>query len=301
MKIFVTGGTGFVGSRLVPFLVESGHSVRLLVRPGEGGASRLPGVDTVEGDPMEPGPWWKGVEECDAAVNLAGASIFTRWTERSKALIRESRIQTTRNLVDAVRGRQAFTLVSTSAVGIYGDAGERELDEAVPAGTDFLARLAADWEAEALRARSTGVRVVLTRFAIVFAEGGGALPQLGRLARLGLGGPLGSGRQWFSWIHREDLVRAILFALENPVLEGPVNLCAPQPVRQRDLARTLGRIVHRPALLWTPAFLLRLVLGEFGGTLLASQKMVPRVLLGAGFSFQYDELSSALRSILSAR
>ncbi|MBI5441768.1 MAG: TIGR01777 family protein [Deltaproteobacteria bacterium] len=298
MRVLVTGGTGFVGSALLPYLVEQGHTVRLLVRPVERKRPALQGVEIVEGHPMQEGPWWKALDGCEAAVNLAGAPIFRRWNPRAKALIRDSRIATTRNLVNALKGRRGFTLVSTSAVGIYGNAGERELDESAPAGTDFLARLAADWEAEALKARSEGVRVVVTRFAIVLGQGGGALEKLALATRLFLGGPIASGRQWFSWIHREDLVRAVLFALESPGLEGPVNLSAPNPVRQAELARTLGKVLQRPALLWAPALAVRLVLGEFADTVLFSQRMVPRRLREAGFAFRYPELEQALRDIL---
>jgi uncharacterized protein len=298
MRVFVTGGTGFVGSRLVPFLIENGHTVRLLTRPGEPRTSLPAAVEAVEGDPLRPGPWWEALRDCDAAVNMAGAPIFRRWNERSKALMRESRIATTRNLVDALRGRRGFTLVSTSAVGIYGDAGEAELPETAPHGLDFLARLAADWEREAQRARSEGVRVVLARFAIVLGPAGGALEQLALATRCFVGGPIGSGRQWVSWIHREDLVRALLLALQRSELEGPVNLSAPEPVRQADLARALGRVLRRPALLRAPASAVRLVLGEFADTVLFSQRMVPRKLHEAGFSFLHPRLEPALRDIL---
>ena len=299
MKILVTGGTGFVGSRLVPFLLEQGHTVRLLIRPAERNVPLPAGAEVIEGDPMRPGPWWRATEECDAAFNMAGASVFGRWNPALKALLRESRLATTRNLVNSIPAGKGFTLVSTSAVGIYGDAGERECDENAPLGQDFLARLAQDWEAEALRAREKGARVAVARFAVVFALGGGALEQLLKVTKNFLGGPVGSGRQWVSWIHREDLVRALLFLMESPGLEGVFNLSAPNPVRQIDAARTLGRVLGRPAFMPAPAFAVRLALGEFAETLLFSQRMVPRRLVDAGFSFHFPHLEEALRNILA--
>jgi len=298
VRIFVTGGTGFVGTRLVPFLAEAGHSVVVLRRPGEPDPGLPAGVESVAGDPMARGPWWEPVEGCDAAVNLAGAPVFQRWDARTKALIRESRLATTRNLVAYIPKGRPFPLVSASGIGIYGDAGEAELDESSPLGKDFLASVATEWEGEAQRGQSRGARVTLARFGIVLGRGGGALQQMAKATRWFAGGPLGSGRQWTAWVHREDVVRGIAFLLGNEAAEGPHNFCAPEPARQIQLARTLGRVLRRPALARVPALALRLVLGEFAGVALGSQRAHPRKLLEAGFDFRFPELESALREIL---
>ena len=280
-------------------LRSRGHRVVLLVRPGRTGTP--PECDeVVEGDPACWGPWWKEVRRCDAAVNLAGEPIHGRWTPDKKARIRDSRVLTTRNLVDAVPLDRPFTLFSASAVGVYGDAGERELAETAPPGRDFLARVATEWEKEALRARERGVRVVIGRFGVVLGPGG-ALSRMEELARRGLAGPLGSGRQWVSWIHREDAVRAVRFLLERDDLEGVFNLAAPEPVRQAEFVRTAAQLAGRPTGAPVPAFAVRLALGEAAGVVLSSQRMVPRRLLEAGFGFRFPELRPALEEALSAK
>ncbi len=299
MKIFVTGGTGFVGARLVPFLADEGHAVVVLRRPGESAPEFPAGVESVEGDPMSRGRWWEPVEGCDGAVNLAGAPIFQRWNTRTKALIRESRLATTRNLVAYIPKNRPFALVSASGIGAYGDAGETELDESSPLGTDFLASVAGEWEGESLRAESRGARVTLARFGIILGRGGGALQQMAKATRWLAGGALGSGQQWMAWVHREDVARGIAFLLENAETRGPYNFCAPEPARQIEVARTLGRVLRRPTLAKVPAFALRLVLGEFAGVALGSQRARPSRLLEAGFPFAFPDLEAALRDILS--
>jgi len=300
MRVFVTGGTGFVGARLIPCLLEGGHEVVLLVRPLEAGRA-VPGggrVRVVVGESTRAGPWWEAMGECEAAVNLAGYPVFGRWTPRVKGLLRESRLETTRNLVRALPGGGPFTLVSASGIGIFGDAGERELDESSPPGRDFLSRLATEWEAEGFGAREKGARVATTRFGIVLGHDGGALAQFVKNARWFLNGPLGSGRQWMPWIHREDVVRGILFLLEGAGLEGPFNFVSPHPVRQIEFARALGRILRRPAVVPTPALALRLALGEFGRVSLFSQKARPKKLQEAGFTFRFPDLEAALGEAL---
>jgi len=295
MKIFITGGTGFAGKTLARALVRTGHEVSILTRSGKGESS---GVSWIEGDPAQKGKWQEAVKEHGVVINLAGASIFSRWTEEAKRMIRDSRILTTRHLVEAMDGGKGKTFFSTSAIGYYGFHGDENLTEDSPPGGDFLALLAKDWEAEAKEAEKKGCRVVLTRFGIVLGEKGGALGQMIPLFNKYIGGPLGSGKQWFSWIHIEDLSRAFLFLLEHPEISGPVNFTAPNPVRNKEMAQWLGRILGRPAFLPAPGFMLRLVLGEFGSILLEGQRVLPQKLVQAGFQFSYPEIDRALRQVI---
>jgi hypothetical protein len=296
MKILMTGGTGFVGTYLSDRFREAGHTVTILVRPGEKAKSNKPGVSLLEVDPTKQGPWQNTIPEHGAVVNLAGASIFTRWTGEQKKAILESRIGTTRHLVEGMSA--AAVLFSTSAVGYYGFHGDEELTEESPSGDDFLAEVSKAWEAEALKARGKGARVVITRFGIVLGGAGGALGQMIPLFRKFVGGPIGNGRQWFSWVHFRDLCEAFIFLLDRKEISGPVNLTSPMPVRNSDLARALGRVLHRPSFLPAPAFMVRLVLGEFGSVILKGQRVLPRRLLDAGFVFRYPEIDKALASIV---
>jgi uncharacterized protein len=191
-----------------------------------------------------------------------------------------------------------ITFFSTSAVGYYGFHEDEALTENSPSGNDFLAKLAYDWEQEALRAEDKGARVVITRFGIVLGKNGGALGQMIPLFKYFLGGPLGSGRQWFSWVHMHDLAEAFIFLLNHQELSGAINLCSPQPVRNRQLGEAIGKVLHRPSFLPAPGFMIRLILGEFGSVLLKGQRVIPRRLLDAGFQFQYPDIEEALRNIL---
>ncbi len=299
MKIFVTGGTGFVGTQLTARLIKEGHSVTVLTRSLKGTEKKAPGIRFLPADPTQKGDWQKVAAEHDIIINLAGATIFRRWSENYKKAIRDTRIQTTRNVVEAIGGKGGkTTLFSTSAVGYYGFHGDEQLTEESPPGDDFLARLAFDWEQEAMQAAGKGARVVITRFGIVLGENGGALGQMIPIFKCFLGGPIGDGKQWFSWIHIRDQVEAFLFLIKNENITGPVNLCSPNAVKNKALAKALGEVLHRPSFLSAPGFMIRLILGEFGSVILKGQRVFPKRLLEQGFTFQYPEIKKALESIV---
>jgi len=292
----MTGGTGLVGSHLSAFLAEKGHQVTVLTRSSKAGQS----VTFLEGDPSRKGVWQEQVAKHDLIINLAGASIFRRWTEEAKALIRESRLRTTENLVEALSGNpEGATLISTSAVGYYGAQGEERLDETSPAGGGFLASLSAEWEAEAQKAETKGVRVVICRFGIVLAPDGGALSTMIPLFKKGLGSPLGRGKQWMSWIHIHDLLNVYDFLIQHGDMAGAFNCTSPQPVRNREFTRALADSLGRPALLpGVPGFVLKTVMGEFGSMLLEGQRVEPKRLMDAGFTFRFADVREALRDLL---
>ncbi|HWR96960.1 MAG TPA: TIGR01777 family oxidoreductase [Candidatus Methanoperedens sp.] len=296
MKVFIVGGTGFVGVNLAQRLRARGDEVTVLglspARPRGLDAA----VPVVAGDARTPGAWQERIAGHDVVINLAGASIFTRWTAAAKKVIWESRILATRNVVDALPA-SGVTLVSTSAVGYYGFHGDEELGEDDGPGGDFLARLCVEWEREAKRAAQRGARVVITRFGIVLGPGGGVLGMMAPLFRRYLGGRLGTGRQWFSWIHVEDLFAALLHVTGRPGSAGVYNFAAPGPATNRVLTGELARVLRRPALLPAPAFAVRLVLGEFGNVVLEGQRVLPRRLLAEGFRFTYPTLASALDNL----
>jgi len=248
-------------------------------------------------DTTVPGAWQKAAAEADLIINLAGASIFKRWNDDYKKLLRDSRILTTKNLVDAIEPDRAAALISTSAVGYYGFRQDEELDESGRPGDDFLARLCVDWEAAALEAREKASRVVITRFGLVLGPGGGALGQMMPVFKSFIGGPIGSGGQWFSWIHVNDLLRAFEFVIRDTSIDGPVNFCAPNPVTNRDMARALGKALKRPSVIKTPSFALKAVFGEFGSVLTEGQRVVPKKLMDSGFSFDYVRIEEALRQV----
>lgn len=301
MKVFITGGTGFVGSALSRFLLGRGHQVTVVAtRPAPPG--KLPQqVAQVQGDCSRPGRWQEEVRNHDVVVNLAGASIFQRWDESYKKILRDSRLLTTGNLVDAMESGRSpkITLLSTSAVGYYGFTHDQKLTEQSPPGTDFLAQLAQDWEAEALKAIDKGIRVVLPRFGIVLGKGGGALSQMTTPFRFFMGGPIGSGDQWVSWIHMEDLCRAAEFCLEHEAIEGPVNFTAPEPVTNREFAQSMGKAMGRPSFMPAPGFMIKALLGEFGSVILKGQRVVPEAISECGFRFKYPDIDSALEDLLN--
>lgn len=301
MRVFVTGGTGFVGTTLTRQLVAKGHEVGVLTRNISRDRAPEQGVTFLQGDPTKKGPWQDQAAGYDIFINLAGASIFRRWTKEAKILMRESRIQSTRNLVNTLSGRKGrdTVLLSTSAVGYYGFHEDETLDEGSPPGNDYLAKMALDWEKEALRAEEFGVRVLTCRFGIVLGRSGGALAQMVPLFRKGLGSALGSGKQWFSWIHEQDLVTIFLFLLEQQSLSGPVNFTAPQPVTNREFTKALGKALGRSTFLpAVPGVVLRMIKGEFGTVLLKGQRVIPKKLLDAGLRFQFPTILEALNDLV---
>ncbi|MEJ2656868.1 MAG: TIGR01777 family oxidoreductase [Desulfobacterales bacterium] len=298
MKIFISGGTGFVGTNLAQYFLDAGHSVI-----ATGTSSSHKSVDHenfvyISADTTEKGPWQDSLKDVDAVINLAGRTIFNRWSERNKKEIYNSRVLTTRRLVEALPEHKKVVLCSTSAVGYYGDRGEEILKEDSISGNDFLASVSVDWEKEAFLAEKRGARVAVMRFSVVLGKNGGALAKMIPAFKTFAGGPLGSGDQWFPWIHMDDLISAILFILKNQDISGPVNCCAPNPVRNRDFAKALGKVIGRPSFMRTPSFVIRTVLGQMGTALLSSQRAVPDVLLKHGFIFQYPNVEKALRNLI---
>jgi uncharacterized protein len=297
MRVFVTGATGLIGRALASSLVADGHEVVALSR-SESPAGLPAGTRVVRGDPAVPGPWQEELSRCDACVNLAGEPVAGgRWTEERRKRIRDSRVLATRNAASVIAAGGPSVLVNGSAIGFYGPRGDEVIDETFPAGNDFLGHVAQEWE-EATRPAARRARVVLVRTGIVLSPDGGALPKLVLPFKMLAGGPIGDGDFWQSWIHVADQVGILRLALENPLARGPVNATAPDPVRNRDLARALGRVLRRPSLLVAPAFAVRAVLGEMAEVVLASQRVVPRAALALGYRFRWPSLEPALRDLL---
>ena len=301
MHILITGGTGFVGRPLTRYLLDRRHTVTTVGRSATHPCDGQPGFQHIAADTTREGDWQNAAAQCQAVINLAGTTIFRRWSTTAKQDIRDSRILTTRHLVQAIAADQGAFLFSASGVGFYGDGGDQALTEDTAAGDDFLARLSIDWEKEALQAEARGVRVAIGRFGVILHQTGGALSKMLPAFRMGVGGPLGNGRQWFPWIHLDDLMAAIEFLTGDTKARGPYNFCAPEPVTNRQLARTLGRRLWRPSFFPAPAPLMRLVLGEFSEVLLGSQRTLPQRLQDHGFVFRYPTIDTALKAIIDAR
>ena len=300
MKILVTGGLGFVGTQLSIRLLERGDQVTIVDHSPEPKPHTPKDAGYLFADTTQKGAWQEEIRMHDAIVNLAGASIFNRWNAKTKRTIYDSRILTTRNLVEAIDEGSGALLCSTSAVGYYGFRSDEKIAEEGAQGDDFLAKLCFDWENEALKAEDKGARVVMPRFGIVLGKTGGALGQMIPAFKAFVGGPLGSGNQWFSWIHMDDLLNALMFILEHVHLTGPVNFCSPNPVRNKDLGKALGKALSRPSFLKAPGFMIRAMLGEFGDVLLEGQRVIPEKLLKSGFVFQYPEIGEALQEVVGS-
>jgi hypothetical protein len=297
MKIVVSGSTGLIGTALSDALRSRHDEVVPLVRrrltPGERALAWDPEHGTIDR---------AGLEGMDAVIHLAGENVFGRWSPAKKQRIRDSRVQGTRVLCDALAGlnRPPARLLAASAIGYYGDRGEEPVTEESAPGEDFLAHVARDWEAASAAASRAGIRVANMRTGVVLTTRGGALAKMLPAFRLGLGGPIGSGNQYVSWIALDDIIHAMVQLLDNQTLVGPVNLTAPSPVTNREFAKTLGRVLGRPAAITVPAFALRLVFGSEGAAMLQSgQRVLPARLRASGFEFSYTEIEPALRSLLA--
>jgi uncharacterized protein len=306
MKIAVTGATGFVGTRLLERLLAEGHQVVALVRtpaklaqlfPGD----RFPNLTSVTYSPKVSGDWQQAIAGCDGVVNLAGEPLAgDRWTPERKQEILSSRQLGTQKLVEAIGQAQPRppVLVSTSAIGYYGTSETATFDETSPPGHDFLAQVCQPWEAEAQKVKAYGTRLVILRFGIVLGMGG-AIAQILPPFKLFAGGPIGTGRQWFSWIHREDLVDLIIQALTHSDMEGIFNATAPNPVRMAEFCETLGRVLNRPSWLPVPEFVIELLLGEAAQVVLEGQEVLPHRAQSYGFHYQFPTIEAALKDILA--
>lgn len=299
MKIFVTGGTGFVGRTLTSALAKQGHEVTVLSRKSK--QSNNYGISFIHGNPMTRGAWQDAVRQHEVIINLAGENIIGRWTRTKKKAIHDSRIFTTANLVEAISRRQGkeTRLLNASAAGYYGPHGDEKITEKSPACFDFLALVGRKWEAEAKKAEAFGAKVTRCRFGIILGKNGGALKKMLPLFLAGLGSPLGSGKQWFSWLHIDDLIRIFLFLVDNPSITGAVNCTSPNPVRNSEFSRALSAALHRPHFMpKIPGFIIKIVMGEFGDILLKGQRVIPEKLMNSGFEFSMPDIKEALESLV---
>ena len=297
MNITITGASGLIGRRLLKNLAAAGHALTVVSR--HAGTNVPPGVGVVAWDPMKGPAPEEGVRSANTVIHLAGEPVAQRWNESSKRRIRESRVVSTRNLVQALAKLRNTpqTLICASAVGYYGSRGDEELREDSAPGDSYLAEVCVAWEKEALAAEAFGMRVVRVRTGVVLDPSGGALRSMLTPFRMGVGGKLGDGKQWMSWIHLADLAAMYQFAVENPV-SGALNGVAPVPVSNADFTQNLARVLHRPAMFPVPVFGLKLLFGEMSEILLASQRVLPAAAEAAGFKFRFPELGGALGDLL---
>ncbi|NEQ67294.1 MAG: TIGR01777 family protein [Symploca sp. SIO2D2] len=303
MKVAITGATGFVGSRLVEQLLAKGYQPLILTRNQAKAAKAFPKVEIVPYTPNQSGDWQNAIAGCDAVVNLAGEPIAeSRWTPERKQEIFDSRKLGTQKIVEAIAQAKPKpgVLINASAIGYYGTSETASFDETSPSGNDFLAKVCLDWEAEAKQVKEAGVRLVILRLGIVLGDGGGALAKMIPPFQLFAGGPIGNGRQWFSWIHRDDLVNLIIEALNNLEMEGVLNATAPNPVRMSEFCQALGEVLNRPSWLPVPSFAIEALLGEGGKVVLEGQQVLPKTTTSYGFEYQYPTAKQALAEILTS-
>lgn len=298
MKVAVAGGLGFLGQHIISALTEAGHDVTLFARRNN---ESMNGVSFVYADLMVPGEWQVRIAGNDVVINLAGVNLFQRWNSKIKKMIYDSRIVSTANIINSfnpVNGK-GKTLINASAVGYYGLKEDEVVNESAGKGSDFLADVCGDWEREALRGRDINLRVVLLRFGSVFGVDAGAFPELKRNFKLMLGGKLGSGKQWFPWIHIDDVTAIVMRALEEKNMSGPYNCTSPGIVRNSVFTKIMAEAVRRPVIIpFVPGFVLKLVLGEFGSFLTGGQRAVPERLLKDGYEFKFPDLRAALDDLL---
>jgi uncharacterized protein (TIGR01777 family) len=302
MKVAITGATGFVGSRLVEELQARGHQPLILTRNRDAALKAFPKVEAVAYTPTESGSWQEAIAGCDGVVHLAGEPIAeSRWTPKQKQEILTSRQLSTRKIVEAIAksNPKPSVLVNASAIGYYGTSETASFDETSPSSNDFLAEVCQAWEAEAQKVKDAGVRLVILRLGIVLGDGG-ALAKMIPPFKLFAGGPLGTGKQWFSWIHRDDLVNLILEALTRKDIEGVLNATAPNPVRMSEFCQVLGKTLNRPSWLPVPSFVPEALLGEGAKVVLEGQQVLPKRTTSYGFDYKYPTLQQALAEILTS-
>lgn len=295
MKVFILGGTGFIGKYLVDFFYQKRVEVFLLVRNIQKIKEVRPGIQIIQGDALTKGRWQEKISEMDLIVNLVGETIFKRWTPEYKKKIWNSRILSTQRVVEALTSRN--TLFNASAIGYYGDSGETILTEDSPPGDLYISHLCRTWEETALKGEEKGARVIIGRFGVVIGKNGGFLSTILPLFKLGLGGRLGSGKQFISWIHIEDLTHAVEFLYQKDV-EGIFNITSPQPIRNIEMTKIIANVHRRPAILPVPRTLLKLFYGELTEVILSSARVIPRRLINLNFTFKYPNFKEALLASL---
>jgi uncharacterized protein len=304
LNILIIGGTGFIGRTLAYTLLHDGHKVSVLSRNQTPHSFIEDGITWIQADVSKPGSWQNQIPDFDVVINLSGASIFRQWTNRGKREILDSRIVTTGNIVEAVAKRRGVIrqFITVSGVGYYGFRGDETVIENSAPGSDFIAQVAIRWEEAAQRVMEQGVSLVICRLGHVLGSKGGVFPRLLALARFHLGSHWGSGNQWISWIHEQDLARAFLFLVNRPDITGALNITSPNPVRNKELMKTLTDIIGSKALIVpVPGFALKLMAGEFSSVFINGQKVIPDVLIKNGFTFEFSELARAIASLIPGK